>query len=53
MEYIRGPDNGALNVLIRLKLINSDVTERNITMEIVLGSYCVENLDGDAFPPTH
>ena len=38
------------DALIRLLLINYDVTENKITKEYLSESYCDDKLDGDIFP---
>ena len=43
MKYIKGPDNDAVGVLIMLPLINSDITESDITREHLSESYFSTN----------
>ena len=50
---MKGRDNCTADALSRLPLINSDVTESNITREHLAESYCVNKLDKDTFPITY
>ena len=52
-KYKMGPDNDSAVDLRRFPLIGYDVTEINIKMETLYGSYCVDKLDCDTFPLTH
>ena len=53
IKYIKGTDNDTAEDLDRLLLINSDVTDCNITWEQLAESYGVDQLDGNTFPLTH
>ena len=53
IKYIKGPDNDAADALRRLMLINSDVTESDVTRGNLEERYCFDQLDGDTFPLTH
>ena len=50
---IKEHNNDAVDALIRLPLINSDVTEREITRESLAESYCYDKLYRDTFPLTY
>ena len=50
IKYIKGTDNYAADNLIRLPLINSDVTEGKTTREKLGDSYCVDKLDDNTLP---
>ena len=53
IKYIKGPNNDAEDALSRLPLINSDVTESDVTREQLVESYGVDQLYGNTFPLTH
>ena len=53
IKYINVPDNDASDALSRLPLINSDVTESNVTREQLSEIYGDEKLDGNTFPLTY
>ena len=48
----KGPDNDAADALIRTLLMDSDITERNITREYLSEIYGVNKLDGNKLPLT-
>ena len=52
INYIKGPDNDAADALIRLLLINYDITESNITREHLAEIYCVDKLYSNTFQLT-
>ena len=47
--YIKGPDNDAVDALIRISFINSVVSEIKITCKTLAKIYCVDKLYGDLF----
>ena len=47
IKYINGSDNGAVDTLRSITLINYDVKERSITRGTLDGRYCVKKLDGN------
>ena len=53
IKYIKCPDNDTADALSRLPVINSDVTERDVTREQLAESYGVGQLDGNTFPLTY
>ena len=53
IKYIKEPDNDVVESLIRLPLINSGVTESDVTREQLTEIYGVDHLDGDTFPLTY
>ena len=50
IKYIKDPDNGTEDSLIRLTIINSDIIESDVTRKTFAGSYCVDQFDFDKFP---
>ena len=53
IEYINGPGNVAVDTLIRLLLINYDITYVKIIRETLGDSYCFYILDGGISPITY
>ena len=53
IKYIYGPGSYIVDALSRLPLINSGITESNITRETLSESYCVNKLDVNTFPKTY
>ena len=49
IKYIKGTDNEAEETLIRIPLINSDVTESDIIKGYLSEIYCANKQDGDTF----